>query len=343
MLDSSTPASQAELPLRPRLLDQVRDCIRRRHYSLRTEKAYIAWIRRFVLFHGKRHPGEMGPEEVTAFLTHLARDGQVAAATQNQALSALLFLYRNVLESPLPWLDNVEWARRPARLPTVLTLEEVQAVLRAISAAHRLPVALLYGSGLRVMEGLGLRVKDVSFERRQIIVRDAKGFRDRVTVLPDTLFGALQRQLERVRDLHERDLEAGYGRVSLPFALERKYPNAGLQWAWQFVFPSSTRCQSPYTGAWVRFHVHPKTLQRAVAQAARDARIVRPVSPHTFRHSFATHLLESGTDIRTVQTLLGHKDVTTTMIYTHVMAKPGIGVQSPLDARTSGEDGPTLR
>ncbi len=332
MLDSSTPAGQAELALKPRLLDQVRDCLRRRHYSFRTEKVYVAWIRRFILFHGKRHPREMGPVEVTAFLTDLAREGRVAASTQNQALSALLFLYRNILDAPLPWLDDVERARRPARLPTVLTVSEVQAVLGALPPVHSLPAGILYGGGLRLMEGLALRVKDVDFERRQIIVRDAKGFRDRVTVLPDRLAAALRVHLEKVKVVHERDLLAGYGRVALPFALERKYPRAGLQWAWQFVFPSSTLCQSPVTGAWVRFHVHPKTMQRAVAQAARNARIPRPVSPHTFRHCFATHLLESGTDIRTVQALLGHKDVATTMIYTHVMAKPGIGVRSPLDA-----------
>ena len=335
MLVSSTPSVQAELALKPRLLDQVRDCLRRRHYSLRTEKSYIGWIRRFVHFHGLRHPLEMGPEEVTAFLTHLARQDRVAASTQNQALAALLFLYRHVLGAPLPWLDEVERARRPARLPTVLTVAEVRAVLRAIAPPNRLAAALLYGSGMRVMEGLGLRVKDISFERRQLIVRDAKGSRDRVTVLPDTLIDPLKRQLTMVQARHDQDLKAGFGRVSLPFALERKYPKAGLEWAWQFVFPSSTLCKNPYSGAWVRYHVHPKTLQRAVAKAARDIRIARPVSPHTFRHSFATHLLESGTDIRTVQALLGHKDVTTTMIYTHVMAKPGIGVQSPLDAKSS--------
>ena len=229
MFDSSTPTSQTELALKPRLLDQVRDCLRRRHYSLRTEKAYVAWVRRFVLFHSKRHPREMGPVEVTAFLTHLARDDRVAASTQNQALSALLFLYRNVLESPLPWLDNVERARRPARLPTILNVPEVQAILRALPPAHWLTAALLYGGGRRLMEGLALRVKDVVFDRRQVIVRDAKGGRDRVTVLPDTLVPALKQHLEKVRDAHERDLRAGYGRVPLPFALERKYPRAGLQ------------------------------------------------------------------------------------------------------------------
>jgi len=322
---------QAELSLKPRLLDQVRDCLRRRHYSLRTEKVYILWIRRFILFHDKRHPRDMGPLETTAFLSHLARHDHVAASTQNQALSALLFLYRHVLDQPLPWLDDMERAKRPARLPTVLTVQEVQAVLDAMQGVRWLMTALLYGAGLRLIECLALRVKDVGFERGQLIVRDAKGHRDRVTVLPESVVAKLQEHLLRIQALHQRDLAAGMGRVALPFALERKYPRAGLQWGWQFVFPSAGLCRSPYTGLQVRHHCHPKTLQRAVAEAARKALICRPVTPHTFRHSFATHLLESGTDIRTVQALLGHKDVSTTMIYTHVMRTPGIGVRSPLD------------
>ena len=330
MSDSSI-SSQAELALKPRLLDQVRDCLRRRHYSLRTEKVYLGWIRRFILFHDKRHPAEMGAPEVTAFLSHLARHDRVAASTQNQALSSLLFLYRNVLASPLSWLDDMEHAKRPARLPTVLTQDEVKAVLGALEGTQWLMASLLYGAGLRLLECLGLRIKDISFERRQLIIRDAKGGRDRVTVLPESLVPALEKHLARVEALHDTDLRSGLGRVSLPFALERKYPRAGLLWGWQFAFPSSRICTSPYTGLQVRYHCHPKTLQRAVAQAARTARIIRPVSPHTFRHSFATHLLESGTGIRTVQTLLGHKDVATTMIYTHVMKQPGIGVRSPLD------------
>ena len=331
LLDSSTRLPQSELALKPRLLDKVRDLLRQRHYSLRTEKAYVGWIRRFILFHGKRHPQELGPAEVSAFLSHLARHDKVAASTQNQALSSLLFLYREVLSNPLPWLDDMEHARRPARLPTVLTLAQVQAVLGHLSGTHRLLTALLYGAGLRVLECLTLRVKDIDFDRSQIIVRDAKGRRDRVTVLPQSLQGKLEEHLARVRLLHIADLRLGLGRVALPLALERKYPKAGLQWAWQFAFPSNTTCQNPYSGLRVRHHCHPKTLQRAVAQAARTADIPKPVSPHTFRHSFATHLLESGTDIRTVQALLGHKDVSTTMIYTHVMIKPGIGVRSPVD------------
>jgi len=327
----SSIATSPELPLRPRLLDQVRDCLRRRHYSLRTEKVYVAWIRRFILFHGVRHPNVMGSEEVNSFLSHLARHEKVSASTQNQALSALLFLYRHILEAPLPWLDNLERAKRPARLPTVLTVREVQDVIAEMSGVRCLMVSLLYGSGLRLQECLMLRVKDLLLERRQLIVRDGKGFRDRVTMIPDSLVDELVRHLVKVQMLHSADLRRGFGRVALPFALERKYPQAGLQWAWQFVFPSSTLCTSPYSGATVRHHVHPKTLQRAVSQAARAAQIQRPVSPHTFRHCFATHLLESGADIRTVQALLGHKDVSTTMIYTHVMAKPGSGVRSPLD------------
>jgi integron integrase len=326
----ASPA-QPEIPLQPRLLDQVRDSLRRRRYSLRTEKVYVHWIRRFILFHGKRHPREMGAEEVTQFLNDLARRLNVAAATQNQALSALLYLYTQVLDVQLPWLDQVERAKRPARLPTVLTQEEVRRVLSQLDGVRWLLASLMYGAGLRLMECLGVRVKDLVFERGQLIVRDGKGGRDRVTMLPLSLQPLLVAHLERVKALHDADLRQGLGRVALPFALERKYPNAGLQWGWQFVFPSATICTSPYTGQQVRHHVHPKTVQRAVAGAARQAQLTRPVSCHTFRHCFATHLLEGGTDIRTVQELMGHKDVATTMIYTHVTSVPGIGVRSPLD------------
>lgn len=330
MSESDIP-QQGDLALRPRLLDQVRDVMRRNHYSLRTEKAYVWWIKRFIRHFDLRHPGTMGPQEVTAFLTHLSRHERVSASTQNQALSALLFLYGKVLGQSLPWLDEMERAKRPAKLPTVLLVSEVNRLLGCLRGSPRLVACLLYGAGLRLMEGLSLRTQDLVFERGHIIVRDGKGARDRVTVLPSSLETPLRRHLEDVRRLHETDLKQGFGRVALPFALERKYPKAGLQWAWQFLFPSATLCTHPYTGALVRHHLHPKTLQRAVAQAARDAHIERPVSPHTLRHCFATHLLESGTDIRTVQTLLGHKDVSTTMIYTHVMKKPGVGVKSPID------------
>lgn len=333
MENTSIPKKQEELHLRPKLMDMVRDSLRRRHYSVRTEKAYVHWIKRFIHFHGLRHPAEMGPTEVTVFLTDLARRQRVAAATQNQALSALLYLYREVLAQDLPWMDGIERAKRQARLPTVLTIEEVDQVLARLDGSHWLIASLLYGAGLRVLECLALRVKDIHFERGQLIVRDGKGGRDRVSVLPQSLVSPLQAHLAKVKRLHEQDLVEGHGRVALPFALERKYPNAGLIWGWQFVFPSRTICTSPYTGQRVRHHLHPKTIQRAVSNAARSAKLSRPVTPHTFRHCFATHLLEAGTDIRTVQSLLGHKDVTTTMIYTHVTKQPGIGVRSPLDRR----------
>jgi integron integrase len=327
------PASQPEIELRPRLLDQLRDSLRRRRYSLRTEKVYVHWVKRFILFHEKRHPRDMGGQEVTLFVSHLARQLNVAASTQNQALAALLYLYQQVLEVKLPWLDEVERAKRPARLPTVLTQQEVRLVLSQLDGVRWLMASLMYGAGLRLMECLGLRIKDLVFERGQLIVRDGKGARDRVTMLPLTLVPVVAAHLDKVKTLHESDLRQGLGRVALPFALERKYPNAGLQWGWQFVFPSSTICTSPYTGQQVRHHVHPKTIQRAVSAAAHKARLPRPVSCHTFRHCFATHLLENGTDIRTVQELMGHKDVSTTMIYTHVMSTPGIGVKSPLDSQ----------
>ncbi|MBI2314290.1 MAG: integron integrase [Betaproteobacteria bacterium] len=327
-------ASFSPTPLgngRPRLLDQVRTAIRALHYSLRTEQTYVHWIKRFIFFHNKRHPATMGEAEVTAYLNHLAVDCRVAASTQNQALSAILFLYKRVLGNELEWLKDLNRVKRPARLPVVLTRGEVQAVLGQLRGTKWLMASLLYGSGLRLMECLRLRVKDVDFEYRQILVRDGKGAKDRVTMLPDTVVDPLKRYLERVKGLHERDLSEGYGEVEMPFALERKYPNAGREWGWQFVFPSGNRSADPYTGVIRRHHVYPDTLQRAVKEAVRNAGITKPASCHTFRHAFATHLLESSYDIRTVQELLGHKDVSTTMIYTHVLNKGGRGVQSPLD------------
>ena len=315
----------------PKLLDQVRGKIRLKHYSIRTEQAYVDWIKRFILHFGKRHPRELGAADVEAFLTHLAVAGNVAASTQNQAKSALLFLYREVLETELPWLDNVERARAPKRLPVVLTREEVQGVLGRLTGTHWLIASLLYGAGLRIMEGLRLRVKDVEFSRREILVRDGKGFKDRVTMLPAALAAPLAEHLERVKALHGRDLAAGRGAVYLPYALERKYPGSARDWAWQYVFPSANLSADPRTGIERRHHLQDQAVQRAMRQAVRDAGVNKPATPHTLRHSFATHLLEGGYDIRTVQELLGHADVSTTMIYTHVLNKGGRGVTSPLD------------
>jgi integron integrase len=301
------------------------------HYSRRTEEAYVHWIKRFIYFCGKRHPRELGPAEATAFLNHLARERNVAASTQNQALSALLFLYREGLGTPLPWLDQLERPQRPARLPTVLTPDEVARLLRAMHGVRWLMASLLYGAGLRLRECLTLRVKDVDFGYRQILVRDGKGAKDRVTMLPAPLVEPLSRQIERARGLHERDLAAGYGSVELPYALERKYPRAPHEFGWKFVFPSHKLSRDPRSGAIRRHHLYENYLVRAVKNAAHAARILKHVSCHTLRHSFATHLIESGYDIRTVQELLGHSDVSTTMIYTHVLNKGGHGVSSPLE------------
>lgn len=315
----------------PKLLDQVRGKIRLKHYSIRTEQAYVDWIKRFILHFGKRHPRDLGAGEVEQFLTHLAVAGNVAASTQNQAKSALLFLYREVLETELPWLDNVERARAPKRLPVVLTHDEMHAVLSRLSGTHWLIASLLYGAGLRIMEALRLRVKDVDFARREILVRDGKGFKDRVTMLPAALAAPLAEHLKRVKVLHEQDLAAGRGAVYLPYALERKYPGAARDWAWQYVFPSANLSVDPRTGIERRHHLQDQAVQRAMRQAVRDAGLTKPATPHTLRHSFATHLLEGGYDIRTVQELLGHSDVRTTMIYTHVLNRGGHGVTSPLD------------
>jgi len=327
-MDSSLE-SQAAKP--PRLLEQVRDAIRRRNYSYRTEEAYIHWIRRFIYFSGRRHPEQLGAAEVTAFLNHLTRERDVAAATQNQALSALLFLYKEVMVLPLPWLDDLERAKRPARLPAVLSPAEVMRLLAAMRGTKWLMASLLYGAGLRLTECLKLRVKDIDFEYRQILVRDGKGAKDRVTMLPQTTVEPLKRQLAVARALHEADLAAGYGNVELPDALARKYPRAPYEWAWKFVFPSHKLSTDPRSGVIRRHHLYENYVTRGVRDAARAARIDKHVSCHTLRHSFATHLLESGYDIRTVQELLGHSSVETTMIYTHVTNKGGRGVRSPLD------------
>ena len=316
----------------PKLLDRLRAEIRVRHYSLRTEQAYVDWARRFILFHNKRHPKEMGAAELRDFLSHLAVDRNVSASTQNQAKSALLFLYREVLKIELPWLEEVISAKTAKRLPVVLTQVETRQLLGAMSGTMGLMASLLYGTGMRLMEGLRLRVKDVEFSRREIIVREGKGNKDRVTVLPENLILPLQAHLAKVKALHERDLDAGFGEVYLPNALAVKYPNAPRIWGWQFVFPSPLRSIDPRTGIERRHHVYETSVQRAVREASRLAGIHKPVTPHVLRHSFATHLLQSGYDIRTVQELLGHKDVQTTMIYTHVLNRGGRGVVSPLDA-----------
>lgn len=314
-----------------KLLDQVRDRIRVKHYSIRTETQYVQWIKRFILFHNKRHPQEMGTAEVEAFLTHLAVDGHVSASTQNQALSALLFLYKEVLGIDLPWLNNVVRAKQPQRLPVVLTRSEVREVLARMKDMYGLMANMLYGTGMRLMECVRLRVKDVDFERNEILIRDGKGGKDRVTMLPSSVVTELQAHLEQRRTLFEDDKRIGKANVFLPDALAAKYPNAATEWCWQYIFPSGSYSVDPRSGMERRHHIDEKLLQRAMKKAVQASGITKPATPHTLRHSFATHLLEVGYDIRTVQELLGHSDVSTTMIYTHVLNKGGRGVLSPLD------------
>jgi integron integrase len=322
---------ERERPAGPRLLDLLRAEIRVRNYSIRTEAAYVDWVRRFIVFHGKRHPAEMAAREVAGFLTHLAVDRGVAAPTQNQAKSALLFLYREVLGVQLPWLDEVVSAKDTRRLPVVLTPAEVRALLQQMNGTTGLLASLLYGTGMRLLEALRLRVKDVEFERRELIVRNGKGGKDRVTVLPENLILPLQAQMSRAKARHDRDLAEGFGEVWLPAALALKYPRATRAWGWQWVFPSASRSPDPRSGCIRRHHVNEASVQKAVAGAARRAGIDKPCSPHVLRHSFATHMLQAGYDIRTVQELLGHSDVSTTMVYTHVLNRGGRGVRSPLD------------
>ena len=321
---------RAEAP-RPKLNDRLRHAVRARHYSRRTEKAYVHWTKRYIFFHGKRHPAEMGAAEVTAFLTALAVRERVAASTQNQALNALLFLYREILGVELPWLDDLVRAKRPQHLPTVLTRDEVRAVLERVDGVPRLIALLLYGSGLRLLECCRLRVKDLDFATNPITIRGGKGGKDRMTMFPGTVKTDLAKHLERARALHQRDLRDGAGWVELPWALARKYPNAGREWAWQWVFPATRFYVDRVTGQRRRHHLHESVLQRAVKEAVRSAGIAKPATCHTFRHSFATHLLEDSHDIRTVQELLGHRDVSTTMIYTHVLNRGPAGVRSPAD------------
>lgn len=328
---ASTPPKSPPPGQGKKLLDQVRDSLRVKHYSARTEQTYIEWIKRYILFHDKRHPAHMGGKEIEAFITHLAVERRVATTTQNQALSALLFLYKYVLQKEVDLPPTLVRPGRPKRLPTVLSQAEAGRILAHMHGLTKTMAKLLYGSGLRLMECMRLRVKDIDFDHRQIIVRAGKGENDRSTVLPDSIMPELEQLLGDVKALHDKDLREGYGETILPYALDVKYPNAGREWAWQFIFPASQRSTDPRTGKVRRHHLDESVLQRAVSEAAKRAKINKPVSPHTFRHSFATQLLQNGYDIRTVQELLGHKDVKTTMIYTHVLQRGGLAVKSPLD------------
>ena len=318
------------VPNKPKLLDELRTALRMKHYSYRTEQCYVYWARRYILFHNKKHPNTMGASEVRSFCSYLAEKEHVSASTQNQAFNAMVFLYRHIVKKELGVVDAVR-AKRPGRLPVVLSRTEVERILLFLSGTQEIMATLLYGSGLRLMECHRLRVKDIDIEQRQIVVRDGKGFKDRITVLPEAVIPGLTKHLERTKALHQLFTERGYGEVELPYALERKYPNAKYEWGWQYVFPAKKASTDPRSGARRRHHIHESTLQRAVKKAIQLAGITKHAGCHTFRHSFATHLLESGSDIRTVQELLGHKDVKTTMIYTHVMNRPGIHVRSPVD------------
>jgi integron integrase len=324
--------AEPESGAKPKLLDQVRIALRSRHYSRRTEQSYVHWIKRYIFFHQVRHPAEMGEAEINEFLSHLAITDKVSASTQNQALSALLFLYRYVLERQLGELGKVIRARRSGRLPVVLTRDEVKAVLGCLNGEPGLIGTLMYGTGMRLMECLRLRVKDVSFDSGEIVIREGKGDKDRRTMLPELVREPLKGHLEGVRRIHGRDLKDGYGRVVMPYALDRKYPNAAREWGWQFVFPQARRWVDVRIGEQGRHHVDESIVQKAIRKAVREAGIAKPATSHTLRHSFATHLLEDGYDIRTIQELLGHKDVGTTMIYTHVLNRGGKGVRSPADS-----------
>jgi integron integrase len=328
-LNVKVPNQSPPTAPKPKLLDQVRQVIRTLHYSDRTEKAYVHWIKRFIFFHNKRHPAEMGEAEIGRFLSSLATDSHVSASTQNQALNALLFLYREILKKDIGYVNGVIRAKRPHRLPVVLTRQEVRSILASLDGSHWIMAMLLYGAGLRLMECLRLRVKDIDFTSNQIVVRAGKGDKDRHTMLPAAVKEPLAKHLEVIRRQHQGDLERGLGRVALPNALERKYPNAGKEWGWQWVFPATSHYVDRVTGEKRRHHLHESVLQKAVKESVQKAGVPRPASPHSFRHSFATHLLEDGYDIRTVQELLGHRDVTTTMVYTHVLNRGRKGCLQP--------------
>jgi integron integrase len=330
-LPSRYPRITAAFPQKPKLLDRLQEALRSRHYSRRTEQTYSHWVKRFIYFHNVRHPMDMAEPEINAYLTHLAVKEKVSASTQNQALSALLFLYRHVLDRKVGDLGEVIRARKPQHVPVVMTREEVKSILSHLQGDKWLMVSLMYGAGLRLMECLRLRIQDIDFARNEITIRDGKGAKDRITMLPQSLAAPLGEYLQKVKVVHERDLSEGWGRIQMPYALDRKYPNAAADWRWQWVFPQENRWKNTTNGQEGRHHVHETILQRAVKEAVRKAGVVKHVGCHTFRHSFATHLLEGGYDIRTIQELLGHKDVSTTMIYTHVLNKGGHGVRSPMD------------
>jgi integron integrase len=344
--DSSCASDPSVKPMR--LMDRVREELRFRHYAYRTERTYLHWTRRYILFHGKRHPKEMGAPQIREFLSDLADKKRVAAATQNQALCALVFLYKHVLEIEIGELGEVSWVKRPPRVPDVLTIDEVMDIIGRMDGVQSLLARLMYGTGMRVIEALRLRVKDIDFDRAQILIRDSKGAKDRVAMFPRALEHELALQIAHAKKLHDLDLVNGFGSVDLPYALDRKYPRLPWSWSWQYVFPSDVLSKDPYSGTIRRHHLYPNLLQRAIRKAARESGIRKHVKTHTLRHSFATHLLETGTDIRTIQQILGHNDLNTTMIYTHVVKNGPYGVTSPLDRlsfdqhKTKPEDGKTL-
>ncbi len=315
----------------PKLLDIVSTELRTRHYSIRTEKAYLGWIKRFILFHNKQHPSSLGKSEISSFINYLAIKKKVSASTQNQALQSILFLYKQILKIEIGWIEEIKRVERIKHIPVVFSRKEAKIILSHMKGVTRLIASLLYGSGLRLNECLRLRVKDIDFDYKQIIIRDGKGEKDRRTTLPLSLVPALQRQIKKVKTIHQEDLKKGFGKAPLPYALSQKYPNAGKEFGWQFLFPTENLSFDEKQKFKFRYHVHSSTIQKAIKEALKKSEITKPGSPHTFRHSFATHMLETGYDIRTVQELLGHKDVRTTMIYTHVLNKGGLGVRSPLD------------